>query len=397
MPLHSPILGAEPNTWAHSTIVDRLPDIALDVIHKNKFSPPIEKSLKTLHEEIPHSSIRPLEDVYAPDTEAWETYTAPYVGQNWLEVPWFFAEHYFYRRIMEAVRYFKIRQDPFIRQKQRGLSASQDRTHSLAAKLNAWLEEGGLTTLPQLTQTLTINLWGNQADLSLWPAGDDQDPSHATLEEAQEYILANHVEDAAHYLMTLSGNQSRADFLIDNAGFELVADLAMADFLLTGGLVETGKLHVKAHPTFVSDAVPTDVWRTVYALKNSGQSQIQILGERIYAHLMEKRLELVPNFFWNSPCSFWDLPHNLRQELEKSDLVISKGDANYRRLLGDLHWPFSTPLAEILAHFSAPLLALRTLKAELAAGISPAEVNGAQKTDPNWMTNGRWGVIQFNG
>ena len=389
-----PLFGSEPNTWAHSTVVDRLPKTVLRVIEENKFSAPIEDDLRTLADEIPYGLIRPLEDFSALDTKDWEGYIAPRLGKNWLEVPWFFAEHYLYRRIMEAVRYFKIRQDPFIRQKRRGLSVSQEAVKSLAGKVNAWLEDDAATER-QIIEMLTINLWGNQADLSLWPAGEGNDPSHANLKEAQQYILANDAEKTAHYLMSLAEKHARIDFLIDNAGFELVTDLALADLMLTSKLASVVKMHVKAHPTFVSDALATDVWSTVYTLKNSAQPQTQLLGERVYAHLMKKRLELVPDFYWNSPLAFWDIPQVLRQDLEISDLVISKGDANYRRLLGDRHWAFSTPFAEILEHFSAPVLALRTLKAEVAAGIPSHESTRAKKTDPIWMVDGRWGVVQI--
>lgn len=389
-----PLRGAEPNTWAHSTITERLPEIVHRVIQENKFSAVIENALKTLYNEIPQSPIRFLKDTSAPDAEAWETYIAPHTAQNWLEVPWFFAEHYLYRRIIEAVRYFEIRQDPFIRQKQRGLEISLGAIESLAAKLNAWLGKGNVTKA-QLEQMLTIDLWGNQADLSLWPADDKEKPHHANPKQAQQYVLADDREKASQYLTGLKRQKARVDFLMDNAGFELVTDLALADLLLSGKLTGTVKMHVKAHPTFVSDALASDVWGAVYTLKNGNHPEMRLLGERVYAHLMEKRLDLIPNFFWNSPRAFWDIPHPLRQELEKTNLLISKGDANYRRLLGDCHWPFTTPLAKILGHFSAPVLALRTLKAEVAAGISSPEVERAQKTDAHWMTNGRWGVVQL--
>lgn len=394
MTIPSPLRGSEPNTWAHSTVVERLPKIVLRVIQENKFSAAIEDKLQTLRGEIPYGLIRPLEDTAAPDAQSWETYIAPYAGQNWLEAPWFFAEHYLYRRIMEAVRYFKIRQDPFIRQKRRGLEVSLNAIQTLAAKLNTWLNEGNLTEA-RLREMLTIDLWGNQADLSLWPAGSAENPHHAGPEQAQEHILADDRAKVSQYLSGLRERDVRVDFLMDNAGFELVADLALADFLLSGGLAGAVKMHVKAHPTFVSDVLAPDVWGAVSTLKHNDHAEIRLLGERVYAHLMGKRLELIPGFFWNSPCAFWDIPRPLRRELEGADLVISKGDANYRRLLGDRHWPFTTPLEEILGHFSTPLLALRVLKAEVAAGISSPEVERAQKMDANWMTNGRWGVVQF--
>ncbi|MBD3562999.1 hypothetical protein H6S82_29775, partial [Planktothrix sp. FACHB-1355] len=41
------------------------------------------------------------------------------------------------------------------------------------------------------------------------------------------------------------------------------------------------------------------------------------------------------------------------------------------------------------------LVALRTLKSELAAGLQTAQIEMLNHQDPDWLTNGQWGVIQF--
>jgi hypothetical protein len=87
----------------------------------------------------------------------------------------------------------------------------------------------------------------------------------------------------------------------------------------------------------------------------------------------------------------------MRQALAESNLLIFKGDANYRRLLGDRHWPYTTPFAAIVHNPPAPVLALRTLKAELAAGLQREQISRLDRREPEWMVNGRWGVIQFAG
>jgi len=89
------------------------------------------------------------------------------------------------------------------------------------------------------------------------------------------------------------------------------------------------------------------------------------------------------------------MPASLRRKLSEADLLISKGDANYRRLLGDRHWPFTTPFDDIVGYLPAPLLALRTFKSEVAAGLHPEQVADLDKNDPDWLINGKWGVIQF--
>ncbi len=89
------------------------------------------------------------------------------------------------------------------------------------------------------------------------------------------------------------------------------------------------------------------------------------------------------------------MPGPLRENLALSSLIIVKGDANYRRLLGDRHWPYSTPFVDVLSYTPAPLLALRTLKAEVASGLPPDRILELAQAEPDWMTNGKWGVIQF--
>jgi hypothetical protein len=89
------------------------------------------------------------------------------------------------------------------------------------------------------------------------------------------------------------------------------------------------------------------------------------------------------------------MPKHIHQELVESDLVISKGDANYRRLAGDLNWPPTTPFADVVRYFPSPLLALRVLKAELALGLTPEQVLNLESQDPKWKVNGNWAVIQF--
>jgi len=74
--------------------------------------------------------------------------------------------------------------------------------------------------------------------------------------------------------------------------------------------------------------------------------------------------------------------------------VIVKGDANYRRLLGDAHWPPTTPFAQATAYFPAALVALRTLKGEIIVGLREGEAERLTAEDPAWLVNGQRGVIQ---
>lgn len=79
-----------------------------------------------------------------------------------------------------------------------------------------------------------------------------------------------------------------------------------------------------------------------------------------------------------------------------SKLIVVKGDLNYRRLVFDCHWPPTTPFPDALGPFRpAPLVALRTLKAEVVVGLPPGTAEAVAEVDKQWLVDGNWGVVQF--
>lgn len=402
-PLPEPLRGNELGTFTHHSIVGRLPDIGRRLLARNEFPAAVMSEIETLIREIPDGKIRPLADEAAPDATDWATYVEPYLHQDWLEAPWFFVETYFYRRVLEASGYFVPGPgqgvDPFSYQKRLALETMagavlklSSEVRELAATAGNSPERDGPEALRRL---LVLVLWGNQADLSMWAADDEEKPSHDDVDQQSAHTLA---DDTAAVLDHLYGNEApgkRADFVLDNAGFELIADLYLAAFLLDQRLVETVVLHVKLHPTFVSDAIEYDIRETVDYLASASHRDTAFLGQRLGAHLSSDRLKLQSHPFWTSPLAMWEMPRSLREELSGSDLLVSKGDANYRRLLGDRHWPFTAPFGEIVCYSPAPLVALRTLKSQVAAGLANGQPEAIGEQDPDWLVNGRWGLIQF--
>merc|ERR1711924_409643 len=76
----------------------------------------------------------------------------------------------------------------------------------------------------------------------------------------------------------------------------------------------------------------------------------------------------VADTYWAMPYALWDVPETLYDHLrDSSSLIVVKGDANYRRALGDQPWPLDAPFAEVCSYAPAPLLCLRTLKGSSAA------------------------------
>jgi uncharacterized protein with ATP-grasp and redox domains len=398
LPLPPSLRGFEKDTFTYDSIARRLPQIARQTSAENNFLPQYEEQVQKLLHEIPTSPIRALTDDRPPDASNWLEYCLPYLGQNWLEPPWFFVETYFYRRILEATGYFREGPgrefDPFRYQKQQGLEVPTEAIRSLSAQVQKLLSKTNQQS-EALANLLAVDLWGNQADLSMWPAGDGPITDLENTEQQKKHTLVDDTPVIVKKLLEGQSPLNRVDFIIDNAGFELIADLALVLYLLEQGIAHTVHLHAKPHPTFVSDATIKDIRQTIDFLRSDQDLATASTGHRLQALLDEGRLSLQTHWFWTSPLAMWHMPTDLKGELAFSDLLICKGDANYRRLLGDRHWPYTTSFADIVCYLPAPLVALRTLKAEVACGLSEKQVREITRRDPEWLVNGQWGVIQF--
>jgi hypothetical protein len=212
-----------------------------------------------------------------------------------------------------------------------------------------------------------ICLWGNATDLSLLT-----NLSHDDLQKLQgsqarkaseKNILVNDLSSAFAALSKAQQEgktERRVDFILDNAGFELFVDLILAGYLLSVGLATTVVLHPKEIPWFVSDVVPKDFVdllsaladpRSFYETPNESDKdapaklsekefeELKFLFERWAGFHAEGKLVIRPNTFWTEGGSFWRLPAtapDLYEDLKESELVVFKGDLNYRKLTADV-------------------------------------------------------------
>lgn len=384
-----PPLRGKDTAFTRKTMGQRLPGIVQRILTENQLPETAVTQITTLLNEIPHGEIRPLPHHLAPDLTEWQAAITPHLGQTYLEAPWFFNETYIYRRIMAAVDYFRSGIDPFAPQKLRSLTATAEQTHVLTTQLNQMITEGWQAT--HFRQLLLADLWGNQADMSMWAAGDAAMPNHAKSADQLAHLL---VDDATAVSHLLQKPVNQIDIILDNVGIELIGDLCLADYLLSVGRAETVQFHLKLHPTFVSDATVVDVETTVAYLREDDKPAMQKAGERLTRYLVNGRLRLTHHPFWTSPHLLWQLPPDLHHKLAASNLLISKGDANYRRALGDAPWPHTTPIRDIVSYLPTPTLFLRTCKSEVLAGVEQSQL-AKLDLEEDWLVNGRWGVIQL--
>lgn len=350
----------EPGSFAWRTWRVRWPAILDDTIARNatRLDDVARDRLARLRDEVAHEPMRRL------DVDGWRDACAPHVGRTWDQAPWYFAESYLYRRVLEATRYFDASApghlvDPFLPVKLDEERAMLTRVHAARAALG-----------DDVHALLHASLWGNRADLSYAVGrafGDSGDADDLLVDDT---ALAASRLDAA----------TRIGIVLDNAGSELAFDLLLAAALTRRG--HEVVLHAKAHPFFVSDATLVDVERTASSI-NSG------------AGVPARRMQARDHAYWTSSGFFFtdEMPRDLIDELATCDVVILKGDANYRRLVGDAPWPHDTPVTTAM-DFPRPLIALRTCKAEVVVGVPRDVVTRARARDAAWLVNGRLGLIQ---
>ncbi len=404
LPIPPDLIVSEPGSFAYFTFTHRFPVIIDRILAENSWPSPQIDRLKQVMQEVLHGIISPIETDGGPDIADWKQYILPYAGKRWLDTPFYFAETYFYRRILAATDYFTPGEtqgiDPFDLQKRLSLSTVMNTVRSGCVQLQSF-HRFSATTLPEsrgklwqqaLIDLLYLDLWGNRADLSLNPTAAGELDASLQSQFSGDRLLIDDTKAIAEKLH--DRHQIRIDIIVDNAGLELICDLFLADFLLATRVAKTVTLHVKSHPTFVSDVMAKDIPIALETLASDREPAVSEFANRIRQYLESDRLQVREHLFWNAPLFFWQMPDSLRQELDRADFAIVKGDANYRRLIGDCHWDKTSSFDKIASYFHPAFAVLRTLKSELIVGLQPQQIDRADLEDSQWLTNGSWGIIQ---
>lgn len=292
------------------------------------------------------------------------------------------------------------------------------------------------------TEMCEICLWGNATDLSLLTTltyADIQKLQGSEARKASEKnILVNDLPRAYDILATAKAEGKKyrqVDIVLDNAGFELYVDLILAGYLLATGLATNIILHPKNIPWFVSDVLPADFAALLNALNNpkaffespsedeerndvkpaklSAQEEddLKFLFSEWSNFHAEGEIYMRSNQFWTEGGSFWRLPSSasrLYDDLKESELVIFKGDLNYRKLVADGNWDPTTPFQEAIGPLGKDsgvnVLSLRTCKADVVVGLPEGrdeELRGQQDDKGEsgarkWAWSGKWAVVSLS-
>ncbi|XP_028809392.1 damage-control phosphatase ARMT1 [Denticeps clupeoides] len=424
-------------SFAYLTIRDRLPTIltrAIDTIHrnKNKFfeeygeeGTQAEKAaisfLSKLRNELQTDKpVLPLADGLV-DVDAWNRYLqrqqALRVDRepvSWFKSAWLYMECYMYRRIQEALCLNPPMNDfdVFAEGKTQSFFDSQQAiiaicTHVQEVKKNLKPMSEALL-MEEFLKLLQVSLWGNKCDLSISAGQENSQKSSPldSLEALKPFIL---VDDSrmvwsslvpAHQFNGEEKTSKRVDIILDNAGFELMTDLVLADFLISAGLAKEVHFHGKSMPWFVSDVTSRDFEWTIRQLTAANHKWMSMCGGQWKRNLKEGMWSYHDHPFWTLPHEYCDMASDapdLYSTLQASDLILFKGDLNYRKLTSDRDWAHTVEFDQALRGFQpAPLCSLRTLKANVQVGLQPNQGENLTAQEPDWMTSGKYAVVQFS-
>lgn len=201
----------------------------------------------------------------------------------------------------------------------------------------------------------------------------------------------------------------------DNCGSELYSDILIGLLLLEKFGYKEVRYQVKELPIFVSDTIMTDVRRMINGWEEDGKKYSPMrhinstlkgkdVGDKYVVELDgNKSLVFESHQEWHLPDLFNKTTRKLyggeekwnfeRWNEEEVDLVIVKGDMNYRRLVGDRNYDIYDMLEEKVSYVTRPLLVLRSLKSNVFMAGSRAK--DIQYVDPDWKISGKYGEIHF--
>ncbi|WP_419999705.1 damage-control phosphatase ARMT1 family protein [Streptomyces boninensis] len=377
------ISGSVPGSFPRGVLTKRHPAIVQQVRDVIPLGPRQHRALDRLEAEIAQGAITPLDDE-ADDHETWAAWAREYLGRSWLEVPFLWAESYFYRKLLAATGYFEP--GPW-----RGVDIFAP---SKQAELHGKDVDAELRALDQLQEQpvedlgaalLQSSLWGNQADLGFAVSSDAP-----TGQPRDERLV---VDDRARLWHLLAvGTSGTIAVVADNVGRELTPDLVLIDHLLRYH-AERVVLHVKPYPYYVSDATAPDTFEHIRRLA-AAPGEAGEVGQRLWTAVETGLLRVRAHPFFCAPLEFSQMPAELHDDLAGCALTILKGDLNYRRLVGDRTWDPVTPFSRTTAYFPSPVAALRTLKSDVIVGVIAERFGELEASGADWRTSGTHALVQ---
>lgn len=336
-----------------------------------------------------------------PDKEVWNNFINKLLPDSELffDTCWLHAECYLYRKLssyFENCRWIK-NFDYFAKQKNHALDISVKVMEAVVEATR------NLDSSPDtFRRIMKLTLWANRCDLSI-SAGKEVKPSDNAFEIIDDLDASLIVEDALLAWKCLADAKQQdaviVDFICDNAGYELFTDFILAEHIIETKLATKVRFNVKPIPWFISDVTPHDFKWTLEYLRNHSSKNLQDVGKKWSKMVENGQFEMTFDYFWTSPYEFYrmqEINPKLYEQIGEAQLLIIKGDLNYRKLIGDFTWEFTEDFDVCLRGFRPTnLVSLRTVKADMICGMKHGKAKELFAKDPGWMLTGDYGLIQF--
>lgn len=400
-----------PTNLPQDTLSKRNPNIV-----SNKLIPILESSIveSRVHLRGKGESLNLLEslkeemlgDILKTISPAWETIIANDCvsdSPKWTDLSDEVAESLFYQKISVALEANEVAGneatfDCFLDNKLSSLRKSQIFLEEISNRLPDIIMEKD--PLEALEKFLLVSVWGMQSarklicnDESITGTANKRRAFNDGLRSQMEYLAQNDLAEVMKIFK--DGGDGDISIVLNNTGKELVADLALAYTLLVLNLCKTVTFHTKAYTVNRYGATNVDVYGHIEHLADPVHSSVWAVrhfGEALRAFINNGRIKIIDDEFWCLPSPLWEMPEHVESILGTSKLVIVKGDANYRRMLGSRSWPLSDK--STLKYWHVPVCAIRVIESEIGCGFDEATVRQAT-FNKSFMTSGRWGQIQF--
>ena len=364
-----PILSNAPESFPWSVLHDRHPALIDKVRDGLPYPPELSRALDGLAEEIT-GAIKPLPGD-AHDHATWAEWGRDHIGKSWFDVPFLWAESFFYRKLLEAVGYFRPGPwqgiDPF-----EPVKSAELRGQALADDLAV------LDGQPRPGRGPADRVAVGQPGRPGFPAGTGgRPPSRGAGGGRQRGDVA-----AAGVARSVWSRTTPAGSWCPTSCWPTTCSHT--------GRADRIVLQVKAYPYFISDATTADVLASVRRLAHDEA------GQRLWQALRTGTLVIRAHPFSCAPWSYHHMPADLAAEFGAATVTIMKGDLNYRRLVGDRPWPADTPFETVTSYFPGPVVALRTLKSDVVVGVPTDVLAKLETTGEPWRTNGAHALIQIS-
>ena len=112
---------------------------------------------------------------------------------------------------------------------------------------------------------------------------------------------------ALPFISVIAQNTALVDFGSNESG-NTYGLSGWDNLLLSSKMAQLVHLHLKPHPTFVSDAMIKDVLETIASFVENQDPEVHTFGRRLQSHLDTQQLRLIEHYFWTSPLSGWEMP-----------------------------------------------------------------------------------------